>query len=144
VNLYLTHGRDLVRREGTSNQVERLDAGVLPDDEFDHIIREYLFSPLGPWPRFKKLKAEPIKELAMLRGKSDGQDRVTFETILASDLKDHEWEQLKELKGLFPRAQDVEAYWVVATCGEFEQKFTKARITLNYYGRIFQKEVQLK
>lgn len=143
MSLYQIHGADLVRKHGTQSQRERLEAGVLPDDEFDEIIRQYLFRDLGFWPRFRKLQPQHVRELAVLRGQATEDDQVIFETVLADEFKNREWVQLQELHGLFPRAQDIKVLWHVATCGGFTQKITKVRITLNYYGRLFQQELKL-
>jgi hypothetical protein len=143
MSLYQIHGADLIRKHGTPSQRERLEAGVLPEEEFDEIIRQYLFRPLGPWPRFRKLQPKHVKELALLRGQATKTDEVTFETVPADEFKDQEWVQLQELHGLFPQAQDIRVCWHVATCGGFAQKVTKARVTLNYYGRLFQQELKL-
>lgn len=143
MNLYQLHGADLVKKHGTQSQRERLEAGVLPDEEFDDVIRQHLFEPLGAWPRFRKVQPRHVRELGMLRGQAEVEDEVTFETVETDQLKDREWIQLQELHGLFPQAQDIRACWHVATCGNFMQKVTKVRVTLNYYGRLFQQELKL-
>lgn len=142
---YRLNGEALIRREGTSNQVERLDAGMLPDTEFDHIIREYLFRDLSDWPKWRRIKAEMIRDMALERRKTNGQDPVQFDTedIKADALKDSQWENLKKLRSTAPEGADVTAYWVTATCGDYMQKLTKARVTLTFCGRKFQREFKI-
>jgi len=140
---YLTQGAILIATFGTPSQKERLQAGVLPQEEFDGIVRDHLFAALGPWPRFKKIKPQYIRELAILRGRSDGSDEVEFDTVPADELASAEWSDLKKIQAMFPDAKEIVALWTVATCGDQIRKFPKARITIEYYGRIFQQEVKL-
>lgn len=139
---YRLHGEELIREHGTHTQIERLDAGALPDQEFDDTIRMILFRRVRFWTKWKKIKPEHVRELAQMRGRST-QNYVKFETIPADEFTSIEWSELKALRSFFPNAKDIAAYWVVATCGDFEQRWTKARITLAFYGVTLQQELIL-
>jgi len=117
---------------------------VLPDEEFDHIVREYLFQELSDWPKWRRIKAEMIRDMALERRKTNGQDPVLFDTedIKADALKEAQWENLKKLRQRMPNA-DVTAYWVEATCGDYTQKLTKARVALMFHGKKFLREFKI-
>lgn len=139
---YRLRGEELIREHGTSSQIDRLNAGVLPDQEFDNTIRTILFQPIQSWKKWKKIKPEHIRELAKLRGRPCS-GYVKFETVLADQFTAQEWNQLQQLKRFFPKAKDIAAYWMVASCGEHEQRWTKVRIVLEFHGAEFQQELML-
>ena len=143
--LYQIHGEDLVREIGTDVQKELLEAGALPDLELDEIIRTHLFAGIEGWPRWRRVKEGTVRELAISQGKSNGQDRVRFETVEISkdDLTAEQVAIIDELWGLMPEALCIEPLWIISWCGELMVKFPKVRVTINYHGRIFQQELKL-
>jgi hypothetical protein len=139
---YRLRGEELIREHGTNSQIDRLNAGVLPDQEFDDTIRWLLFRNVRFWAKWRKIKPEHVRELAQMRGRTT-QNYVKFETVEPDEFTDQEWSQLQNLKRIFPGAKDIAVYWVVATCGEHEQRWTKARIVLDFCGVAFHQELLL-
>lgn len=146
MNNFRTHAEGVLREHGTDDQVERLDAGVLPEDELELAVRDILFAPISAHPRWKKVKAEHVRELAVLRGAIAEGDwaPVTFETVEADEFNREQWERLKQLRQALPEAT-IEALWVVASIGDgiFTQRFAKARVELIFHGKPLVREIAL-
>lgn len=142
---YQVAGAALVREIGTETQKRLLEAGKLPDLELDEIIRTHLFRGLEGWPRWRRVKAETVRELAIAEKKSNGQDKVQFSTveIPPAELTDEQRDIIADLWELVPDALFITPFWVVGQCGELEVRFPKVRVTLDYYDRIFQQELKL-
>jgi hypothetical protein len=147
-NLFRIHAEGLVTERGTLDQRERLEAGVLPEDDLERAVRDILFAPIAGHPRWRKIRAEHVRELAVLRGavEQGAWAPVEFETVEADEFSAEEWKRLKELREALPEAT-VSALWVVAICGkheEFTTRYPKARVVLNFYGRDLVREVSLR
>ena len=52
---YKNQGAHLIRAYGTKDEIERLDAGVLPEDEFDMIVGDVLFEAILDLPVRQKM-----------------------------------------------------------------------------------------
>ena len=143
--LYQEAGAKLVREIGTETQKRLLEAGQLPELELDEIIRTHLFRGLEGWPRWRRVKAETVRELAIAEGKSNSQDKVTFSTreIPPEKLTDEQRDTIADLWELVPDALFITPFWVVGRCGKLEVRFPKVRITIEYHDRIFQQEPKL-
>lgn len=146
-NLFRLHAEELVRKHGSDDERERLDAGVLPEKELQAAVRDILFAPIAGHPRWRKVRAENVRELAVLRGAFKPGDwaPVEFETVEADEFNAQEWQRLKSLREALPEAT-IEALWVVAVCGEneeFTQRFSKARVAMRFYGRELVREIAL-
>lgn len=125
---YKTEATALIRQYGTQDEIERLDAGFLPEDEFELIVGDILFEPIADLPTRKKWHKHSIRDLAIERGKATPEDEVVFEMVEDADaLNAAQWKRLKRIRQEMPKAK-VSAFWIVAVCGSYEQKHPVARV----------------
>jgi hypothetical protein len=143
--LYKVAANNLIRQYGTQNEIERLEAGVLPEHEHDLIVSEVLFDTVlaeGFTVR-RKVKDNAVRQIAVRRGKATWDSEVTFEIIEDADsLSAVQWETLKRLQKAAPKA-DVKTHWVVAVCGEYEQRQAIASVEIKLGDRVRRLDVYL-
>jgi hypothetical protein len=141
---YKNQGAHLIRVYGTKDEIERLDAGVLPEDEFDMIVGDVLFEPVLDLPVRQKMKYEDIRDLAVTRGKASHRDEVTFEVVEPADeLSAEQWARLKAVRALMSKGT-VDPFYVVATCGEHVQKFAHAKVQVTLGERVRRLDLSLE
>jgi len=127
---YHKEAQKIIRQYGTRNEVERLDAGVLPDHEYEQIVSDVLFDAVLDMPVRRKIKDNAVRQIAVRRGQADWEDDVTYEIVEAADsLSAEQWENFKKVKSRMPKAQ-VKAFWVIAKCGDYEQRHAAASVEI--------------
>lgn len=132
----------LVRELAPTEVRERFEAGVLPEEEFETAVRDVLFKTIESWPRWKKIGKHVVAQRARRYNLATDRDEVKFEKVSADVFKAEEWAKIKELKRLLPNAA-LEPFWIVATCGSYEKRFTKVAVRINFAGRQYVREVAL-
>lgn len=95
---YEAAAADLVRQVGTPDQIGRLDDSVLPAEERDQIVRDFLFAPLAGVARYEKLRAADVEHA------EDCCGDVSFEAVDAAGLPTEPWQRLREIRALMPTA----------------------------------------
>lgn len=78
-----------VRAWGRPDQIERLEAGVLPHEEGLALIRETLFAPLADLPRYRAIAKSEIK--------GHGEEPV-FKAWDETDWSAEQWKALREIQ----------------------------------------------
>jgi hypothetical protein len=78
--------RSLVILEGSQSQIERFDAGMLPETELQQLARDLLFAPLASFLRFRQIKRREIAHTNPCPG-----EEPTFETRHQVDLTSEQW-----------------------------------------------------
>jgi hypothetical protein len=140
---YKAASQEIVRLYGTKNEIERFEAGVLPDHEFEEIVSDVLFEPILDMPIRKKITDKAVRQIAVRRGKATWEDAVTFEMLDAADsLTAEQGEILKEIKEKLPKA-DIKPFHVVAVCGTYEQRHTAASVEIKLGDRYRRIDVYL-
>lgn len=92
--------RKLLELRGTANQLERHDAGLLPDDELLLLARTVLFAPFAGFRRWVKLAPADLMHRRGCHGD------VTFTTRPAPDLDAGEWSMFKTIRDIVDEAND--------------------------------------
>jgi hypothetical protein len=123
--------------------VKQLKEGMLAPEALEAEVRKILFAPIDWADPFRKLKESSIKRNAIARGDAVSLDKVVFENIDADTLTPEEYATLEALRRDMPEA-DVRAMWTVVTCGNMEQRYPKARVMVEFGGRLFRREVDLR
>lgn len=142
---YYEEATKIVREFGTSNEIERLDEGLLSDSEIDSIVSEVVFEPvlaLG-LPIRKRWKKEIVQAKAVRKGKAAPDDEVRFEMIDGVDsLTAEQWVRLKQVKVAMPNAT-VKPFLVVAVCGGYEQRAAAVSVEVLLGDRVRRLDVYL-
>lgn len=143
---------ELVRMYGTESQAGRLELGLLPDEELCAAVRDYLFKPIAALPRWVRVDKETIRQRAAERGLAGPDDPVATENVTADALTGPEFAKRigivdaldAHLKGrpLFER-WTVDHLWLVVSCGSYEKRHTKLRVTIKWCGVEHVREVAL-
>lgn len=131
---YREQAEFLVRKNGTVNEVERLDAGVLPEDELDKIVSDVLFAPILDLPVRRKAKEDGVRKNAIRLGLAVEGDGVRFRVIDEEELDalaGEEWETLKKIRERMPQAV-VKTFAVEVECGRYRRtsKYAKVEVQL--------------
>jgi hypothetical protein len=129
---------ELVRLHGTQSQVERLEAGFLPESEIEVIVRDYLFAPFQEIPRYVRIRGSDIPCTCSYEAVEK------FDAREVDDLPAEVWEAYKALAGM------VESAWVLPrvhrgwcqNCGEMVKRYS-AKVSLTWHGRQFSREYAL-
>jgi len=133
--------RALIAEHGTEEQLERFDAGVLPDDEQDDIARKKLFGVFDAAP-FQKLTEDDIEhEEGCAR---DGDE--AFGSEVATELSAEAWAALKRLRAQAPEDATIEARrhdgWC-RDCGGTSAPRWSARVKRTVAGRSYRQSYAL-
>jgi hypothetical protein len=143
--------RKLLELRGTASQLERYDAGLLPDDELFALARTVLFAPFAGFRRWVKLAPADLMHRRGCHGD------VAFETRSAPDLNAEEWAMFKTIRDVVFEANDnvlrehhtsgdvsiVEHAGTCAVCGA--QVFARsASVRIEWAGRPLSREYSLE
>jgi len=143
--------RKLLDLRGTANQLERYEAGLLPDDELFALARTVLFAPFAGFRRWVKLAPADLMHRRGCHGD------VTFTTRAAPDLNSEEWAMFKTIRDVVFEANDnvlrehhtsgdvsiVEHVGTCAVCGA--QVFARAAsVRVEWAGRPLSREYGLE
>lgn len=85
--------RALVATRGTQNQVERLDAGLLPEYELTSLARHVLYEPLASLERWEPIRASEVEHLPGCY-----QRLVRFSTRTPEHLSADEWTLYRQIQ----------------------------------------------
>jgi hypothetical protein len=141
---YHEEAQKIIRVYGTQSEVERLEAGLLPDHEYENIVADVLFDTILDMPIRRKIKDTAVRQIAVRRGQATWDDNVTFENVDAADsLNEEQWKVLKEIKRRMPKAE-VSPFYVVAVCGTYEQRHAAAKVEVKLGERIRRLDVYLE
>lgn len=145
ITSYEDEANRIVRDFGTSNEIERLEAGVLPEGERDRIVSDVIFAPILELPIRRKAKEEGILRFAIEKGLAGPHDKVNFQVIDEEELdtlEAVEWETLKFIKQELPLA-NVKTFEVVCTCGQYMRRLKYAKVELTVVDRVRRIDVAL-
>ena len=84
---------------GTSNQRQRLAAGLLPWKEIYEAAEAQLYVPLASFPLYKRFELQEVCKCA-----PDGRANVKFQSVDTVELTAEEWEQYSKVRAAVPRA----------------------------------------
>lgn len=138
--------RGIIREYADDNELERFNAGFLPLEDADKIVRDVLFDNVADWPKAKPLHPVAVVELANLRHKDEEIPRnahVDFETGEADKLGRDEFQRLKLLQTLFPNAKKIAPLCTTAKVGKLTHRRYKARVVLEVGDQIFSRDFWL-
>jgi hypothetical protein len=141
-NAYREAAVALTLERGTQSQLERLRAGVLPDEELHAVARDWLFKDIAELPRWVKVDKQEVKQLAVYKGLATEQDEVSMTSMPADSVSDLDWQRQREIVSkLFDLAVQLPTYavrieplWLVVTCGSYEKRHLKFRVTVSWLG----------
>ena len=142
---YLQAAEAIVREHGTKNEVERLNAGVLPEQELDQIVSDVLFAPILDLPIRRKAKEDGVRKHAMSLGLAKGDDKVNFRIIDQEQLdalEASEWDTLQRIQQKMPEAR-VKTFEVVVECGRYKRRSTYASVEMKLGERVRRLDVML-
>jgi hypothetical protein len=84
---------------GTSNQRQRLAAGLLPWKEIYEAAEAQLYVPLSAFPLYKRFELQEVCTCT-----PDGRANVKFQSVDTVELTAEEWEQYSKIRAAVPRA----------------------------------------
>ena len=84
---------------GTSNQRQRLAAGLLPWKEIYEAAEAQLYASLSPFPLYKRFELQEVCKCT-----PDGRANVKFQSVDTVELTAEEWEQYSKIRAAVPRA----------------------------------------
>lgn len=88
-----------IRAWGTPDQVERYEAGVLPDEEALALIRDRVFAPLSSFPRYQTIdKADVRKASYANRDEETLGTTIDFEAEDTAEFSARRWAAFKAIK----------------------------------------------
>ncbi len=133
---YVAAAAALIREIGTPDQIGRLDDDLLPADEQDQAIRDYLFRPLRERPRYEKLTAEDVTH-----DDDECSGEVEFSAEDANELPVEPWQVLREIRAAFPEATCTPRIHTAGceSCGEMVVRHS-VRVAITWHGREFSRE----
>jgi hypothetical protein len=138
MSTYQERANALVREFGDSNEIERLEAGLLPEEELDRIVSDVIFEPVLALdlPIRKRWKKEIIQAKAVRKGKASPGDEVRFEMLEDADaLTGEQWVRLKQVRAAMPEAV-VKPFVVIAVCGEYKQRAAAVSVEVGLGDRV--------
>lgn len=149
---YRSAAASLILEHGTDEQRERLQANVLPDEERDSIVRDLLYLPIADLPRWATVDKFEIREHALSKRLAKIEDAVVMGSWPADSVTADEWalrkriflslsEHLHQLLVNDVCLMTIENLWLVATCGAYEERYTKFKITITWHDVQFVREV---
>jgi len=127
---YQQEAEVIVRLHGTKDEVERLDAGVLPERELDLIVSDVLFSAILDLPIRRKAKEESVRRHAVDLGLADENSKVTFRVVDEEDLEEltsTEWATLQRVRNSMLGAK-IRTFEVIVECGRYRRRSTYASV----------------
>jgi hypothetical protein len=143
-NTYREAAVALTLERGTQSQLERLRAGVLPDEELHAVARDWLFRGIAELPRWVKVDKQEVKQRAVNRGLATEQDEVSMTSMPADSVSELDWQRQREIVSkVFVNdlinetsvyAVRIEPLWLVVTCGAYEKRHLKFRVTVSWLG----------
>lgn len=121
----------IVREHGTKDERERLDAGVLPEQELDKIVADVLFAAILDIPIRRKAKDESVRRYAMSIGLASQQDAVHFRVLddEEPELGKEEWERLQRIKRDMSGAT-IRLFEVEVECGRYRRRTKYASVVV--------------
>jgi hypothetical protein len=84
---------------GTSNQRQRLAAGLLPWKEIYEAAEAQLYAALSAFPLYKRFELQEVCKCT-----PDGRPNVKFQSVDTVELTAEEWEQYSKIRAAVPRA----------------------------------------
>ena len=133
--------RGLLTDYGTPNQVERFDAGVLPDEEFERVAKKALFTTFDGFPVYTPLTDGDVDHVeacdeADAKFRSDSYD---------GPLDAEEFDTLKRLRAVAPQGVEVEVREHTGYCRycDAEAKRLSVRVTIEFAGCSYQRSYAL-
>lgn len=145
-----TARRKLIESHGTTNQLERYLAGLLPDDELHALARGVLFAPFAGFRRWIKLAPADLMHRRGCRGD------VTFRTQEVEDLEADEWSKFKDVRDVLfandgilrannahGKVEIVEHIGQCSLCGN-ECSARAAAVKIDWAGRPLSREYSLE
>lgn len=135
----------IVREHGTKNEVERLAAGVLPEQELDQIVSDVLFAPILDLPIRRKAKEDGVRKHAISLGLASQSDKVNFRVIDQEQLdalEAAEWDTLQKIRQKMPEAK-IKTFEVVVECGRYKRRSAYASVELKLGERVRRLDVML-
>jgi hypothetical protein len=136
---------DIVGTLGSQSEFERLEAGVLREDELVSILGRELWRPFYGFHVRRRLHPDDVKELAIMHRMAEPEDTVSFHVEEpAPTIKADEWETLRNIKHIAERlAAEVTTFSVVGTCGRKKVRKSYARVAVYVGDRPFKLELCL-
>ncbi len=135
-----------VAQHGSDSQRERLEAGMLPEDELLDMIRAYLF-PVMPrsYGRYAKRDASDIEHDEDCSVSQYGEGSVRFVVFDAPQTDSGTWSRYKTLRGYVGKDAEVTLRVHVGTCNECgaENSWNSARVAYTWHGREFVREYEV-
>lgn len=100
--------RTFLAEHGTPDQVERFDAGLLPEKEYLDAMAEQVFAPFKDFPLYQKMmRAEVYEALSAEQGElvDAGDLKAQFRAADATEATAAEWQTLKQIQAAMPDAE---------------------------------------
>jgi len=91
-----------VLHHGSTDQIERLAAGLLPSDEARNLLRNHLFAPLDDFPRYERLKSDDIPHASDEECGYGCDGDLDFGVEDLESLDKEAWERFQVLQTLIP------------------------------------------
>jgi hypothetical protein len=129
----------LVRQVGSPVDVDRLEAGVLPQEEIDRLVHDHVFAPLNEFPRYEKLTARDVEH-----DENCCADDASYDVDDAGELTADEWTRLKAIRAAMPAAT-VTPRLHSGECRYCEggAERLSAKVLANWHGRDLTREYAL-
>ena len=109
---YQEAAAEMVRPHGTANQRERLEAGLLPEDERDLLVHDLVFAALAQFPRYRRLVRGDAPHA---EGCGEDPFDAEFSSGNETELTDEQWVALQAIRAAAPLAVAT-AKWHKVQC----------------------------
>lgn len=134
----------IVIAAGTTSELERWQAGVLPDSELVFLVARHLWKNLQGFRARKRLNHEDVEALAVDRGLADPGTTVTFEAAQPiAEFRAPWWDTFQEIKKRAPAGAEVSSFQITAICGNLFLEKPYARIVVWVGDRSFKLDLCL-
>lgn len=135
--------REIVAADGAPDQLERLDAGVLPERELNDIIEARLFAPFAKFAPFADITEAAVAEEC----ECETDDvKFTTQTSESGELDADEYATLKALRAAAPEGAVIEMRehvgYQAGRSGEDDPEIRRygLRVTVEFAGRKWRRE----
>ncbi|MFA5525924.1 MAG: hypothetical protein WC992_03775 [Acholeplasmataceae bacterium] len=133
----------LVRQIGTQDQVERMEAGMLPNSERLDLVYSHIFRAFAGKERYRRLTAED----ACHDDDCDDPTDVEVEAGDCSAATAAQWQEIKEFRSLLSEQEtrdgaDVDLRWHEVECWRCRGKSRRwsLRVTIYWHGKAMTRE----
>lgn len=127
---------EVIRQHGTPSQIERLEAGVLPDEERHAVAYDHIFAALGDHARYERLTDSDIDHEGDCYGES-----VDYTARKMDEIDADTWDVVRDFKRRLPAAE-ITPRIHMGTCSacDGEAKRISISVTIPWHGKSHTRE----